>query len=132
MSQRGVCTTRVCSASNSLLCLWTTRKTKLGKDAHLRAQNNAAPLPSSYTKGISSLAGGGRCRRFCHRLHTWHSQASYLQAIDAAWRPTDRKKGWSEGSLRMPASRCRRWDSILRVLRVFHSSDPHLWTSEQA
>lgn len=55
-----------------------------------------SPLPWSYTKGISNLAGEEHYHMSCHRLHTWHSRASCLRATGEAWKPADRKKEWSE------------------------------------
>lgn len=51
----GVCTTRVCSASNSLLCLWPTRKTKLGKDARFKHRITLHPYHRLTPKAFPIL-----------------------------------------------------------------------------
>ena len=47
--------------------------------------------PSFYTRGISSPEDGGHCRMFCHRQHTWRSQASYPRATGGAWPPAQQE-----------------------------------------
>lgn len=72
------------SAWSSLLCFWTTQMSTVGKCASEKGWNVSKCSPLFYTKGISNPVDGEHCHTFCHKQHTWRSQASCPPAIGEA------------------------------------------------